>query len=618
MNPSIRQTRFGKYEIVRKLGRSMSDVYLALDTEANRRVVLKIVEECHDANTRLIMDAERRGAVIQQQLHKLDPRILEIYDFGELNGCLFVAMQYVEGRSVAEVLQQRTRLDPKTAARYAADICGQLTILHSYQFDLDGAKRAVVHGDIKPSNIQIDATDKVWLLDFGIAKAITATRNLTQHNLGSPAYCSPERVKSGQVDSRADLWAAGVCLYEMVAGTPPYQAQTTRKLENLIVSGKPPRALPPDCPPALGAIIRKAIAADSSHRYSTAAAFERDLRSFLEGKSTVAEGDRQAAWEGNATVEKPKAPATREHWRQWWRGLSPPRSILMSLVAGLLVGFLVFIPAINAYRFWTASTPLRLRQSYAAVSAGDIDADWRLYQSLERDFKEFLWIPSATRLGTSLRDRLVRAGNDIIDGYRNSATASPAAFDWKKARVCFQHALELDPSAPDLRGKEALCDGYARLLDHSARPADIERRFLEAASAMPNSPDPHLGLARLDIYVLNNSGQGLAEFDAAERLGYKPGPREREQEADAYRFRAERGLRQLPGVPSSDKQKYGNAIARDLDRARNLYEPIAEFSNVTRSLDQLQRSEHALQASLETSRPRPRFAKHKVGYARWR
>jgi len=239
MTPTLHFTRFGKYEIIRKLGRSMTDVYLALDPEPNRRVVLKIVEQCRDALTELVVDAERRGAMIQQQLHARDPRILEVYEYGDQNGCFFLAMQYAEGHSLAEVVRKAGRLDAARTARYGAEICSQLQTLHSFQAEIDGQQRAVVHGDIKPHNIQIGPRDEVWLLDFGIAKVITATRNLTQHNLGSPAYCSPERIRNGNVDPFADLWAAGVCLYEMVSGIPPYQAQTTRKLENLIQSRRP-------------------------------------------------------------------------------------------------------------------------------------------------------------------------------------------------------------------------------------------------------------------------------------------------------------------------------------------------------------------------------------------
>jgi eukaryotic-like serine/threonine-protein kinase len=244
MTPARHFTHFGKYEIERKLGRSLCDVYLALDPDANRRVVLKIIEKCRDQFTPLVVDAERRGSIIQQQLHASDPRILEIYEFGEQNGCFFVAMQYAEGTNLADVLRERTRLDAVVAARYAAEICSQLASLHGFEAEIDGRRQAVVHGDIKPANIQIGSKGEVWLLDFGIAKAITATRNLTHHDLGSPAYCSPERLKNSQVNPHSDLWALGVCVYEMVAGLPPYQAQTTRKLENLIQSRRPPRALP--------------------------------------------------------------------------------------------------------------------------------------------------------------------------------------------------------------------------------------------------------------------------------------------------------------------------------------------------------------------------------------
>src|SRR5215212_6339473 len=97
--------QFGRYKIVRKLGRSMTDVYLAHDPETNSRVVLKIIEQLRDEFTQLVIEAERRGAQIQKQLHLLDPRILEVYDFGEQQGCFFVAMEYFEGKNIAELVQ---------------------------------------------------------------------------------------------------------------------------------------------------------------------------------------------------------------------------------------------------------------------------------------------------------------------------------------------------------------------------------------------------------------------------------------------------------------------------------------------------------------------------------
>jgi len=108
--------QFGQYKIIRKLGRSMTDVYLATDPGADRNVVLKIIEHSRDEFTQLVIEAERRGAQIQKQLHEIDPRILEVYDFGEQQGCFFVSMQYVEGKSIAELLQSEGRLDPRRAA----------------------------------------------------------------------------------------------------------------------------------------------------------------------------------------------------------------------------------------------------------------------------------------------------------------------------------------------------------------------------------------------------------------------------------------------------------------------------------------------------------------------
>ena len=228
--------------------------------------------------------------MIQKQLREVDPRILEVYDCGEEGGCFFVAMEYVEGRSIAEIIQAEKRLDPARAARYAREVLSQLERLHSFLTEIDGRKRAVVHGDIKPSNIQIDRNDQVRLLDFGIAKVITFTHNLTHHNLGSPSYCSPERLLKGQVDPNVDLWALGVTLYEMVAGAPPYQAQTTRKLENLIQSRRPPRALAAELSARAGRHhLQGARRRSSTAAIPSAAAFENDLTAYLEGKPTVAE-----------------------------------------------------------------------------------------------------------------------------------------------------------------------------------------------------------------------------------------------------------------------------------------------------------------------------------------
>ncbi len=626
MTPALHFTQFGKYEIIRKLGRSMTDVYLALDPEANRRVILKIVEQCRDPLTQLIVDAERRGAAIQQQLHSLDSRILEIYEFGDQNGCFFLAMQYAEGRSLAELIHKEGRLEADRAARYGIDICSQLQTLHSFQADIDGHHRAVVHGDIKPANIQIGPNNEVWLLDFGIAKAITATRNLTQHNLGSPAYCSPERIKNGSVDSFSDLWAAGVCLYEMVSGLPPYQAQTTRKLENLIQSRRPPRALPDTCPAALKAIIWKAMAADSGRRYPSAVALEQDLRLFLERKPATAVKEKEPAWDANATLEKSRPatapmprirPATK---RSLSRFLSDFNVVMWSLIAGLIIGLLCFIPASHFYRYWTDSAPLRAGHAYDRASTGEIETDLRLLRRLQQGYA---WLGSYSPVGKlteSVAPKLIVAGDEVLDAYRDSTDPDVAHFDWEKARLCFARAAELKPGLGDLKGKIALCDGYLHVKRGSAESSAAVQSFQQAAPLIPRSPDPHLALARIYIYDSRNVGNASAEFHAAERLGYKLGPREFEQQADGYLYRAEQEFKTWQQTKTAaDQRRYATLMQRDFERARLLYEPIAGFSNVNRNLERLE-SYLSSAEHIRAGREHARLAAlvKRARYRRWR
>src|SRR5437899_1894082 len=123
----MRLRQFGRFQIIRKLGRSMTDVYLALDPETTCYVVLKVIEQSRDEFTQLVIEAERRGAQLQKQLHEIDRRILEVYDFGEQQGCFFVSMEYFEGKSIAEILQAEGRLDPPRAARFAMEVCSQLS-----------------------------------------------------------------------------------------------------------------------------------------------------------------------------------------------------------------------------------------------------------------------------------------------------------------------------------------------------------------------------------------------------------------------------------------------------------------------------------------------------------
>jgi len=531
--------------------------------------------------------------------------------------------------------------------------------------DIDGQKRAVVHGDIKPSNIQVGSNDEIRLLDFGIAKAITFTHSLTHHNLGSPSYCSPERLSRGQVDLHADLWAVGVTLYEMVAGLPPYQAEDTRKLETLIQSRRPPRALPDNCPAGLKAVITKALAGDLHQRYASAAAFESDLRLFLQDRTTLAEGQKRVSWNSNATVErareneppvrpKPELNATvgRDEVnritdiRTWWKWrpsgliarikpewssakIAGVLSILGALCWGVFAGLMVSIPSWYLYRYWSESSPLRGNPDESRKTIAEINSDFDLFRRLDQE-NSFLgrWSPTLSLRGP-LKENLLATADEILDRFRNSNDPVLEDFDWQKARLCLQHAIDMGDHSMAIRGKLALCDGYIDLSQAEKAPPDARQQWIQKAKTnfdqasmlLSRAPDPHLALARLDVYGMRNIGMTVAELHEAQRLGFQLGAREMEEEADGYRFRAIEELseaRKYGKGPRELQQRFLRLAQRDFDRARQLYEPIAGFSNVSvalRQVDDDDRTREQLYESLNQPVKKPAAGRAR---RRWR
>ncbi len=550
-------TRVGRYEIVRRLGRSMTDVYLAIDTVENRRAALKLVKTGGDRASRLIMEAERRGAEIQRAVQMLDARVVEIYDVGDEDGYFFVAMQYVEGRNVAEILRQDHVIEPMRAAVVALEICEQLAKFHSWQ-------STVVHGDIKPSNILLGANDTVRLLDFGIAKMLRSDGSATAHNFGSPSYCSPERLTHSEVDRQSDLWAVGATLYEMLSGMPPYQAGDTRRLESLIRSKRPPRALPPFCPRALQLIAMKALAPDAKRRYLTAGEFQADLQAFLEGKPTAAERERKG-WNPNATIEAArealrKATRTVKRANQRWR--------FLGAAGWFAAGMALWIGGTGGWQQLQARNAALTR-----LDAAKVAAEWRQI-------------------------------------YLDEADSALQASDWQKAEICLQRAVQLGSGDDLTLGRLALVRGYIELsrLDGGGNSAaavaqwsaTARDHFEEAARRMPREPAPHLGLARIYVYWLPNVERAMAEFHAAEQLGAPTGQREIEQQGDAYRLEA---LREAGSAPQTAWQ--------DAGMARQIYQQVRGYDRVEQSLKELE--------AVKAPRPRHRALRRPVHRRRtWR
>ena len=561
-------SKVGRYEIVRQIGKSMTDVYLAIDTVENRKAALKLIQSGGDAASQLMVEAERRGAALQKELQRVDPRMVEVYDVGDEDGYFFVAMQYVEGHSLSEVLRAESAIEPNRAAVIALEICEQLAKFHSWQ-------STVVHGDIKPSNVHLGPNDTVRLLDFGIAKTLRPNKDDTAHQFGSPSYCPPERLARSAVDQQSDLWAVGATLYEMIAGVPPYQAESTRKLEALIRSKRPPRALPATCPKALRLIVTKSLAPEAPQRYRSAVDFQADLQAFLERKPTLAEVERRPGWNPNATIE-----AAREVLRRATRTIVRARKALqLAGAAGWFgAGMLLWIGGTVAWQRWEVkAAPLKT----AAVAMPVVKA--------------------APSRGEELRVLYQQDAESILQAWRESSDPSLHDFDWQKAEVCLERAVQLGATDDRTFGELALAKGYAtlqrvesgRYSDEAAAKLRIYARdqFLMASLKMPDRPEPHLALARVYAYSLPNVDETMAEFAAAQSLGAELGRREIEQEGDIWR---ERAWAQLATATK--------AARADADRARAFYERVRGYDRVEAHLKEMAQIEKP--ATKKTSRSR--------------
>ncbi len=264
--------KIGKYEIVAVLGTgSMGKVYRARDSVLDREVALKTVapELLKEPETFARFQREARAAA---RLHH--PNIVTVFDLGEVDGMLYIAMELLEGLDLAEAIEPPDRLSLEKKLRIMVQVAQALDYAH---------KRGVVHRDVKPANIRLIEGLTVKLVDFGVAHLGDSTLTQTGIVLGTPSYMAPEVLRSGRVDHRADVWAVGVILYELLAGQRPFDAPSVAGLIYQIVHAEP-RPLEPGLtglPARLGPIVARALAKNPAERYQEMAEVERDLTELL-------------------------------------------------------------------------------------------------------------------------------------------------------------------------------------------------------------------------------------------------------------------------------------------------------------------------------------------------
>src|SRR5215470_1178850 len=246
----------GKYQIQKTVGRgAMGTVYEAVDSLLQRKVALKTVPpefgDQPELKSRFFSEAQAAGCLQHRN-------IVTVYDVGEDNGQPYIAMEYVEGTDLDRVIQEKKPLPIEWKIDVLRQICEGLAHAH---------RSGIVHRDVKPANVRVNADGEVKIVDFGIA-LIASSMSRVGHLVGTPHYMSPEQVEGRTVDARADIFSVGAIAYELLTYRKPFDSESVSGVMSRIASAPPDAsALPRADFPGLPAVVLKALAKDPAQRY---------------------------------------------------------------------------------------------------------------------------------------------------------------------------------------------------------------------------------------------------------------------------------------------------------------------------------------------------------------
>src|SRR6266849_2174548 len=285
----------GRYRILRKLGTGgMANVYLAEDEVLGRRVAIKILNDRHAGDDQFVERFRREAKNAASLSH---PNIVSIYDRGEAEGTYYIAMEYLDGRSLKELIVARGPAPIHLAVDYARQILAAIRFAH---------RHGIVHRDIKPHNVLVDGEGRLKVTDFGIARAGVSQMTEEGSIIGTAQYLSPEQAKGAPVDQTSDHYSVGVVLYELLTGVVPFSGDTPVEIAMKHLSAVPeaPSAQRAEIPRDLDLVIMRALAKEPSDRYQSAEEMDADLERVQRG-AAVSPATEEAA---TAIISRPPAP----------------------------------------------------------------------------------------------------------------------------------------------------------------------------------------------------------------------------------------------------------------------------------------------------------------------
>jgi serine/threonine-protein kinase len=273
----------GRYRILRRLGSGgMANVYLAEDEELGRRVAIKILNDRHASDDSFVERFRREAKNAAGLSH---PNIVSIYDRGEAEGTYYIAMEYLEGRSLKDRIIAEGRLPIPAAIEATRQILRAVGFAH---------RAGIVHRDIKPHNVLLaqNGSEPQWkVTDFGISRTSASQMTEAGSIVGTAQYLSPEQARGAHVDQRSDIYSVGILLYELLTGKLPFTGDTPLEIamKHLSEVPKPPSSLRPDVPPDLDMVVLRALAKDPDERFQDAAEMDAELARVAAGDTVTAE-----------------------------------------------------------------------------------------------------------------------------------------------------------------------------------------------------------------------------------------------------------------------------------------------------------------------------------------